>query len=112
MLASCGEGDRPSTEAWLAEWESLTASVPTEAELGDPPDSDLCARTLARIREAAPDIRVTPDLASDAPVEEWVSVAEAAFFECPPDSGEITSFAETFEELDRIEREVAAGLDL
>lgn len=111
-VSACGESARPATNDWLVEWQSLTASLPSEAELGDPPDMELCARTLARIRETAPALRITPELAADAPVEQWISVAEATFFECPPESGDIDGFADAFANLERIEQEVAAGLDL
>lgn len=111
-VSACGESARPATDDWLVEWERLTASLPSEAELGDPPDMQMCARTLARIREAAPALRITPELAADAPVEQWISVAESTFFECPPERGDTDGFEEAFANLERIEQEVAAGLDL
>jgi len=111
-LAGCGQGSRPTVGEWQPTWTSLVQAIPTQAELGDPADMDLCATTLGLLRERAPDLSPTPDMSADDAVADWLSIAETAFFECPPSSGEITSFAVAYEELRRLESEVNAGLGL
>jgi hypothetical protein len=43
-------------------------------------------------------------------VTEWIAVAEAAFFDCPPEGEDIDSFSDAYEELDRIEESVNTAL--
>lgn len=52
----------------------------------------------------------TPDPALDPVVEEWVRVAEDAFFECPPSSASIPDLASAYAELQRLEAEVEVVL--
>ena len=98
VFVACGEG-RPSVAEWQTSWNTIRAEIPPASELSDPPNMDLCARTLGIIRTEAPSLTPTPDLSTDDAVADWLSIAEAAFFECPPDSGEITSFAVAYDEL-------------
>lgn len=112
LLAACGGSDRPALSEWQSQWESLVAAIPAESELGDPPDKDRCAETLGIIREAAPGLRVPPDMAADDAVSAWLTTSESAFFGCPPGSGEITSFSVAYEELERLEREINVALGL
>ncbi len=111
IFVACAE-QRPSVAEWQSSWDTIRAQIPAESDLADPPDRDLCAQTLGAIRTDAPSLTPTPDLSSDDAVADWLSIAEAAFFECPPDSGEITSFAVAYEELRRLEREVDVAIGL
>lgn len=110
-LAACGGDNRPSFEAWQPAWESLVSTFPTYDELGDPPDRALCSTALSELRSSAGTVSPTPDLSLDAPVREWVSIAESIAFECPPSSTNLPDLEYAYRELDRFQAEVAAVLD-
>jgi len=112
LLASCGLGSRPSVAEWQPAWTAVTEAIPTQAQLGDPADKDMCATTLGVIRENAPDLSPTPDLSTDDAVSDWLSIAETTFFECPPDTGEISSLSVAYEEMDRLTSDVNNALGL
>jgi hypothetical protein len=88
----------------------VVGGIPSAAELGDPPDEDICANELARLRIVQVDLHPTPDLAIDDVVREWVRVAEQAFFECPPSSTLIPDLDSAYEELRRLQAEVEVVL--
>ncbi|HSF84835.1 MAG TPA: hypothetical protein VLG28_04125 [Acidimicrobiia bacterium] len=94
----------------MTDWDALVTGIPAEEELGPTPNSEMCSQTLSFLRARTPDLLPSPDLAVDDPVQTWIQVAEDAFFGCPPRSGETKSFSEAYQELRRLEAEVAAVL--
>lgn len=111
MSGACGGEERPTVDAWTARWDEAVASIPRRAELGTPPDSEMCNSTLVYLREVRGDLVPTPDRAIDDVVTAWIRLAEDAFYECPPDSTEVPSFDFAYEELETLQAEVAAALD-
>ncbi len=105
-LLACGNGGRPSVAEWQPQWERVTATIPSPTELGDPPNVDVCRSVLGIIRSERETLFPTPDPALDPVVEEWVRVAEDAFFECPPSRAGIPDMAGAYAELRRLEAEV------
>jgi len=110
LLSGCGRDDRPDTATWLPSWDAITSVVPAQSELGNPPDEDLCQDTLANLREQNEALLPSPSVTVDDLVTEWIAVAEAAFFDCPPEGDDINSFNDAYEELDRIEESVDTAL--
>ena len=109
-LASCADNGRPDLDQWVTDWAEMTATVPTIARLGSPPDRELCSHILGQIREGQKDLVPTPDLALDLVVREWFTVAEDAMFECPPSSSQFPSLEYAYRELARLEAEVDSVL--
>jgi hypothetical protein len=109
-VAGCSSEQRPSAQEWLPTWEAVVDTFPTYAELGDPPDEQLCSTALVELRSSAPSLRPTPDRSLDVPVEEWVSIAEAIAFDCPPESRTLPDLEYAYGELDRLEAEVSASI--
>lgn len=110
MLVSCTSTDRPDIGIWNDRWETMTSIIPDQGDLGEPPDEALCRSTLAQIREKSDTIFPSPSVTVDDLAEEWVTVAEEAFFDCPPEGQDIHSFDDAYRELDRLERSVMAAL--
>jgi hypothetical protein len=111
-LGACANEQRPLVSDWLPAWNSMVAVVPSLAELGTPPDPDLCTDALAQLRSLSPRLRPTPDQAIDSVFEEWLQVAEDLMFECPSSNTQITDFEAGYAELARLEAEVAVVLRL
>jgi len=109
-VVGCDGSDRPDTATWLSSWAGITSAVPDQADLGDPPDAELCEGTLASVRAANEDLLPSPLVAVDDLVTEWVAIVEAAFFDCPPQGADIDSFSKAYEEMVRIEDSVDAAL--
>jgi hypothetical protein len=109
-LSGCSRDDRPDTATWLPAWDAMTSVVPAQVDLGDPPDEDLCQDTLGSLREQNEGLLPSPSVTVDDLVTEWIAVAEAAFFDCPPEGEDIDSFSDAYEELDRIEESVNTAL--
>lgn len=57
------------------------------------------------------DLVPTPDPALDEVVDDWVRLAEDAFFECPPASNQVPDFATAYAELRKLQAEVGAVID-
>lgn len=112
LLPACGGSDRPAVDTWSARWDEAVASIPTMAQLGSPPDKELCESVLTYLRETRNDLLPTPDRAIDDVVTLWIRIAEDAFFECPPRGTEIPDFAYAYGELARLQAEVEAVLEL
>lgn len=109
-LAACSGQQRPDPETWLPHWEAEIAAIPAQDELGEPPDQALCQDTLALVREENEDLLPSPSVTVDDLVTEWIAVAEAAFFDCPPEGDDIDSFDSAYEELTRIEESIETAL--
>lgn len=110
LLGACDSNARPDPAIWRVTWNSMLAVVPSESDLGSPPDEQSCQSTLGGIREQSEDLFPSPSVTVDELAAEWVAVAERSFFECPPEGQDITSFADAYDELERIELAVAAAL--
>ncbi len=110
--SSCSEA-RPTVAEWEPVWDRVTVALPSEAAIGiGDPSLPVCTETLAYLRNNRADLFPTPDLAIDDAVTQWIEIAEEAFFECPPRSGQIGSFAEAFAELDRLQAEIELVLEM
>lgn len=109
VLAACG-GEEPDAASWARQWEALVAVVPDEADIGSPPDTARCRDILAALREQSAELSPAPTTTITELVNEWVSVAEAAFFGCPPESEDIASFEEAYQEMERIAESVETAL--
>ncbi len=112
LLGACGEQTRPTVAQWQPKWQAVRASVPEQPAAGDQPEAAMCNETLGTLRTMRPDLSPTPDRAIDEAVREWFQIAEDAFFECPPRSGPIESFADAYAELLRLEAEIDLVLEL
>jgi len=111
-FAACGRSERPTVTDWEPTWKTTTAAVPSLVALGSPPDRAVCGHALGVLRSLQSDLFPTPDLAVDDAVREWVAIAEDAMFECPPSSRDLPDLATAYEELARLEAEVAAAIDV
>lgn len=105
LLGSCGGGARPTASAWSITWDNTVALVPDEASLGEDPPKEQCETILASLRGAQEDVIPTPDDLLDVTVNEWLMVAEGAFFECPPSEG---GFEAAYKKMAQLESEVDA----
>ncbi len=112
VLSACAEQTRPPVGEWQARWRAVLASIPEQPAVDEQPEAALCNETLATLRTMRPDLSPTPDRAIDDAVQEWFQIAEDAFFECPPRSGPIGSFADAYSELLRLEAEIDLVLSL
>ncbi len=106
-LSACSNS-RPTVDEWLPLWDQAVALIPSQAELGDPPSEDLCEQVLVNLREVSVDLALTPEETLDAAVDAWIGVAEQAFFECPPEEGEISNLDEAYEEMAQLQTEIDA----
>lgn len=109
---SCGGVDRPSVAEWSPIWQQVVAGIPSEAQLGDPPDVALCGHALGVLRTSQEELTPMPDPAIEPVVNEWIRVAEDALFECPPSSEQLPDMAAAYAELARLEAEVAVVLSI
>lgn len=110
LLGACGGGNRPSVAEWEPVWEGFLVEIPAIAELGDPPDRDICSNSLGYVRSSEGDLLPTPDRVIDQAVREWITVADSTFFECPPSSSAIPGLEFAYGQLTRIEAEIDAVL--
>lgn len=110
LLAACSGESRPSVEEWQPIWESVVDGFPTAEELGDPPDRAVCSHALGVLRSVSSDLIPTPDLAIDDVVTDWLKIAEDMMFECPPSNQTIPDLEYGYNELARLEAEVAVVL--
>lgn len=110
FVGACRSPSRPSVAEWQPGWDAITDGIPSASEVGDPPDTSVCRAGLVLVRTSQGDLFPTPDRAIDETVTQWVSVAEDAFFECPPSSSAIPDMAFAYGQLARLEAEVAAVL--
>lgn len=110
VVAGCNSTDRPDAATWLRSWQAITAVIPDQADLGDSPEESICQTALAAVRERRADLLPTPSARVDELANEWVSIAETAFFECPPQGESINSFDDAYRELARVEESVETAL--
>jgi len=112
IIASACATTRPSVEQWQPTWDRVVAGIPPQDVVGENPPRQLCDETLVFLRTSRPDLSPTPDLAVDDTVRDWIDVAEDAFFECPPASQQVGSFAQAYDLLGRLQAEVDLVLDM
>lgn len=109
-MNGCSAEDRPDTASWLQDWEAIIAIVPEQSALGDPPDPALCERTLASLRSEKESLLPAPAVTVDDLVTEWMAMAQAAFFDCPPEGEGVDSFSAAYDELERITDSIETAL--
>lgn len=109
-LAGCSRDSRPTVADWRGDWDAMVGVIPPQEDLGSPPDAGLCQETLGAVREHSADLLPGPSVTVDDLVNEWIALAERAFFECPPEGQDMTSFQEAYAELERAEEAVNAAL--
>ena len=107
MLTACSSEDRPSNAEWVPKWDAMVAVVPDQSEVGSPPDEEVCQSTLSALRVENEGLLPTPTATIDDLVADWTAIAEAAFFECPPESG---SFTESYHEMATIQDSIDTAL--
>jgi hypothetical protein len=110
MLAGCSSTDRPDAERWRLDWQMMVSLIPDQFELGDPPNQELCQETLAGIRAQSEDLLPSPASSIDELANQWISIAEEAFFDCPPEGQEIASFDDVYIEMQRVQDSVDTAL--
>jgi len=106
-FVACSSDPRPGNAEWLPKWDAIVAVVPQESEIGDPPDEQVCQDTLSALRTQNEGLLPSPNTAIDDLVADWTAIAEAAFFECPPEGG---SFSEAYDELTTLENSIDTAL--
>lgn len=110
FLTACSSASRPTVAEWQPAWDQLVEGIPSASGLGQPPDRAICSQGLGLVRSTQAELFPTPDRAIDEAVKEWVSVAEDAFFECPPSSSAIPDMDFAYGQLARLEAEIGAVL--
>jgi hypothetical protein len=110
-LAACGSESRPNPLIWEMDWNEIVAVIPEQDSLGSPPDQDTCQTTLAAIREQTTGLLPSPSVPIDDLANEWIMIAEAAFFGCPPEGQDIGSFDDAYTELSHIEQSITSALE-
>ena len=110
VLNACQREVRPSVSDWQGHWNRVIAAVPAVEALEGEDAKSLCDTALTLLREERQYLLPAPESTLDDPVDDWLSVADETFFECPPRSGEIQGFDEAFTLLDDYQAEVEAAL--
>lgn len=105
VTVGCG-ADRPTGEAWAAEWEREQLIAPSLGDLVDG-GAERCDELTGRFREVLPRLTPSPGEALDDAVEAWVAHAESLVFDCPDDAAEIER---RLDELSVLAAEIDAGL--
>lgn len=112
VLAACGGVDRPTLDTWLSRWDAIRTTVATAtASPGTPPEAT-CEQVLGELREAAVTLKPTPDPVLDDTITLWLESAESTFFECQQPSGDLDPFGDGLAELERLEAEIAAVVEI
>lgn len=106
-VSACSE-PRMSLDAWEQVWEQTVDRI-AETEADEIPPEE-CTKVLAYLREQRPRLSPLPADGLEKPVNSWFEVAQAAFFECPPDGEKMKGWQEAFERLEVIEAEVRTVL--
>ena len=107
LVAACSPGsEQPDTASWLEKWDATVALLPPLESMAAEPDTDFCRSVLSDLREADETLLPSPSSRVDQLARDWMAVAEAAFFDCPPQGEDIGSFADAYDELERLEEAV------
>ena len=112
LTAACADDSRPTVAQWQPQWESVQALIPEPADLGDPPDTEVCGQAHVAIRNESLTLFPTPDRTINDPLRDWIEVAKGMFFECPPHEPGMRGFDEAYAELDRFAAEIDAVITL
>lgn len=107
LIGGCSE-PRMSLTNWEQVWEQTVDRV-ARVEAAEVPE-DECSDLLTYLRMQRPRLDPSPVEGLEKPVDAWFELAEAAFFECPPDNEAVSGWAEAFERLSVLEAEVATVL--
>lgn len=110
VVVGCAASDRPEAAEWQTEWQAIVDVIPDESEIGDPPSEDLCRTTLADVRTLSEDLLPAPTASIDDLANEWVSLAEEAFFDCPPEGQDVDSFEDAYNEMRRVQNSIETAL--
>lgn len=111
VFVGCANDSRPSRSEWQVHWDRVVAQVPALDDLAVEDPRPACEEALALVREERVYLIPAPEVTLDDPVDDWLSVADETFFECPPRSGDIQSFEQAYGLLDDYMAEVQAVLD-
>jgi hypothetical protein len=111
LFSACASEPRPNALVWEISWNDMVEVIPEQDSLGSPPDQDTCQTTLAAVREHTSGLLPSPSVTIDDLANEWITIAEAAFFGCPPDGQDIGSFDDAYAEMSRIEDSIATALE-
>lgn len=106
LAAACGD-DRPSDEAWRADWERRQELVPDVDTIIDG-GSDFCGELLGEFRVELTQLLPSPTEVLDEAVQAWIDHADTIAFECPSDR---TVLVERMRQLDLLAAEIDAGLN-
>jgi hypothetical protein len=107
VVSACSE-PRMSLDAWEQVWEQTVDRI-AEIEADEIPEEE-CTEVLAYLREQRPRLKPLPADGLEKPVNSWFELAQAAFFECPPDGEKVKGWSQAFEQLRVIEAEVRTVL--
>lgn len=110
LLMGCGTTDRPDPATWRESWQQMLSVIPDQEELDLPFPEETCQQILAEIRDGAGSLLPAPSRTVEDLVNEWVGVAQTAFFECPPQEQDFESFDDAYTELNRIEESIETAL--
>lgn len=110
LLMGCESTERPDSGTWRESWQQMVALIPDREDLEVTAQEEICQQVLAEVREGTSTLLPAPSMTVDDLVNEWVSVAETAFFECPPREEELQSFDDAYAELDHIEESIETAL--
>lgn len=93
---------------WEQVWQQTVDRV-ARVEADEVPE-DECRELLTYLRMQRPRLDPSPVEGLEKPVDSWFELAEAAFFECPPDDVTVSGWSDAFEQLEVLEAEVATVL--
>lgn len=110
LVVGCSSENRPDAATWMRSWNAITSIIPDQTDIGAPPNESICRTTLAAVREGRAGLLPTPSVTVDDLANEWVAIAETAFFECPPEGQDLDSFEAAYRELTRVEDSVETAL--
>lgn len=95
--------------AWEEMWrETVQRIARTQAE--EIPQ-ETCTEVLTYLRERRPELNPLPADGLEKPVNSWFELAQASFFECPPDGEKVKGWPAAFERLGVLEAEVETILE-
>lgn len=108
LITSCSERELGLSE-WETAWEQTADRV--EQARADTIPEERCQEVLSFLRERRDLLQPAPLRSLDSPIDSWFELAEASFFDCPPQRDEIDGWRAAFDELNVIEEEIETVLE-